>query len=108
MRIKYFLQALFNTRGWIRNYEYSKEWDIELRKEMRNRIVIKDHCVATVGKYKIWIANYPYASGRRWIGGVAAELPSRTTMMELRDLLEKNILVQVLDRSLPANFKLDP
>jgi hypothetical protein len=109
-RIKYFLQAMFDVRCWFRNHRASRQWDAELRLALQERIVILDTCTAKVGNHTLWIANHPYAAGHRWeylgdLNDNTIVLPSRTTVMELRDVLQKNILIQVIDGSLPANFK---
>lgn len=102
-RFKYHLQVLFSYNAWFRIGRYSSKWDATLQQALKERIVIEDCFTATIGEHRVWIANHPYGAG--CLEGTEV-YPSRTTIMELRDLLKKNILVQILDGSLPANFKL--
>ncbi len=49
---------------WISmNYSYSKEWDSELNQLMdMERFIYVDKYFTRIGKYTLWIENYPYAS----------------------------------------------
>lgn len=57
------LKFILKPQYWIMNYNYSKEWDIELNRllELHTFRLISSYR-ATLGDTEIWIANHPYAS----------------------------------------------
>ena len=77
-----FIRVTIDPRYWIRNSKYSREWDIQLRKEIEDNpvfeatntgikydVILNDRC--------IWVSNHPYAS---WtIRNGPDVMPSRRT-----------------------------
>lgn len=62
---KYKLKALINPKHWLRNYKTHKAWDEWLWGSLQNHeIKVLDKYYAEINGKKVWICNYPYASGQ--------------------------------------------
>lgn len=88
------LSFLFRPRYWIRVDPYSAAWDRALNRMLDNPTFtdIGTHAVKLNGK-TIWTANYPYGFGAPYGWGPEV-LPSRATVVRLRDALEKAIFFE--------------
>lgn len=64
LKLKYKLFAVLHPGAWIRNNRTNLAWDQELWDLLvRGEIEYVSSHYAIIGKYKVWIENYPYASG---------------------------------------------
>jgi hypothetical protein len=86
------LQFIFRPNFWLRNYPTDERWDKEVRSLLDSGFVpIANDCFsAQLGKYRIWIANYPYAFGSPTtaVGHGVDVLPSRKTQLRLYRLIK--------------------
>ena len=83
------VKLFFNSKYWIMNNVYCKEWDGELNQlmELHNFTNI-NHYWATLGNTEIWVANHPYASFTKYIRGYGDVRPSRLTIYKAKIKLE--------------------
>jgi len=55
-----------NPRFWLQNYPTSAEWDTVISAALDSGDVkITGPHTAHIGRYEVWVANYPYAFGYR-------------------------------------------
>ena len=81
-------KVLITPACWIQNYDYSKAWDIKLKKLMEeNKFTGLDLYTARLGNQSIWIANHPYAS---FTSSYLNVRPKRSTILYAWDKLEKD------------------
>lgn len=95
-RFKYQLRAILPIY-WHRQGEFDEEWDNELWNLIKdNQIHFVGNYVAHIGKYQVWISNYPYASGDRRMYDVNGSTCSRATAIYLNQQLKSVKLIQRL------------
>lgn len=92
----------FRPSFWMGHGKVCKKWDAELN-------ALLDHHETTNGEYSrrddeytfhingvdVWVENYPYAYGRRWMTGAyypnaSHAMPRRSTRLRLRKLVKKH------------------
>ena len=62
-KLKEILFVLTHPSFWLMNYTYSKIWDEELKRLISEyKFEYIDHYSAKIGRYEMWVANYPYAA----------------------------------------------
>lgn len=55
----------FTPGFWMQNYPTDEAWDEALNVALDTHgITSVGYATATVGPFKVWVANYPYAFGR--------------------------------------------
>lgn len=83
-----FWLCIKNPRYWVMNDSYDKHLDRVLNTLMdRHPVIVEDRFYARFGKVRVWIANYPYASGT--IGGrYSTKRASRLTIERLNNLVK--------------------
>lgn len=66
LRVKYKVLSFIYPACWM-DYKYDPAWDKELWDLLVNGQIkfVSDHYTALVGEHEVWIANHPYASGRK-------------------------------------------
>lgn len=84
----WFLKVITTPSCWLQNYKYSVGWDKKLREllEKEEFTEISEH-YAQIGKYKVWVANHPYAS----FTNKYEARPSRRTILKAMEKLEHNL-----------------
>jgi hypothetical protein len=88
LKFKYKLRALIHVGCWVRNHSTDREWDQELWDLLsRGKIEYVSSYYAIVGTHKVWIENYPYASGVLELASGPRRSCSRATAL----LLEKEL-----------------
>lgn len=78
-------------------YPYSEDWDRALN-EALDKYPITDIGTHTcqIGPYTVWVANYPYASGRLYNPNLE-RLPKRSTRKRLFEALAQGAIAQAQD-----------
>lgn len=90
MNVKMLLRILTTPTCWIRNHDYSAEWDRRLNCALDKGAIISDvgtHTVKINGD-QIWISNHPYASAVPYLG--LQVMPSRATVFRLMDAVHSD------------------
>ena len=83
--LKYILKVIFSPSHWLLNYDVSKEWDYTLNSLLKNCsfIPVSSH-EAMLGRYRVWIQNYPNACFTITVRGHNLS-PKRTTIIKARE-----------------------
>lgn len=98
LRRKYQLRALFSPGCWFRNERTNKvfdEWLWNALNEDQPVVISGYHCV--IKGRKIWIENYPYASGRLDEIGKPPFYCSRATTLRLHDSIAEAFFWRILE-----------
>ena len=82
--------ALSRFRDWLTGetrglYPVSEEWDAALNRALdKHKVEFVSRYTARIGGMTLWVANYPYASGRPY-GSIELDiLPRRSTRKRLQ------------------------
>ena len=104
--MKYIIKVLLSPVCWLRNYKYSKQWDKELNKLMKeHKFTSPTEYDVMLGKRKLWIENYPYAcfdDSYNWnipdTLYTDKRMPSRVTVLKLADKLFEDTGIRLQNR----------
>lgn len=89
--VKYYLRLLLPIH-WLRNSGTNKHWDTFVLKQLENpsfEPLSNSNCLVSLNGAPIWVANYPYAYGSPIGSTGGANLPSRITVMKLKEAVDK-------------------
>ena len=103
--MKYFLKSLLPLH-WIRNHSTDEEWDALILSFLENPVFSEPEYkglgyVLKLNGVEIWVENYPYAFGSPadTSGTSYAKLPSRRTVIKLKEALD-NYRMQEIEKGL--------
>jgi hypothetical protein len=89
-KTKYKIKAIINPRHWLRNNSTHKAWDKWLWESLNNYELEEVGTYrATINGQRVWISNYPYASGS--FDGLDSFICSRATNILLREKLQNKL-----------------
>ena len=84
-------------RYWLQNYVTSLAWDRQLNDLLDKHQPVLDFTgyVCTLGEIDVWVSNWPYAYGSRWLGIVGDHptkaLPTVKTRLRLREAIHASL-----------------
>jgi hypothetical protein len=92
-KIKNALFRLTHPSFWLQNVRTSYEWDAQLRQLMQEHGVRRiDNCTADVGGVTIWIKNYPYGFGKRFMSPLnGLPIPAPITRRRIIEALDRDL-----------------
>jgi hypothetical protein len=87
-------QRLFTPSSWIQSAPTDWGWDAALNAGLDKNPIFGDGLfIKKVGVFNVWIGNYPYAFGTRWLNGYdGSGLPSMKTRRRLKRLIGKQLI----------------
>jgi len=89
------LQFIFRPKFWSSAWPYDKDWDDELNILLdEHRFTYINDYTAKLGGTEIWVANYPYASFWKRTNESNYKLPSKLTILRVKEQLERDLLRQ--------------
>jgi hypothetical protein len=106
------INFIINPMWWFMSEKYDKNWDKKINELLdKNEFKVESDTRASIGKYSVWIGNYPYYYGidleMKWIFEISEihyfGRPSRSTIWRIRQRYKWDKLSKEDKRNLRLN-----